>query len=328
MFRFAFVLALCLELGWLMGCSDVSSMPDLGTGATGGSGISDLPAATRPLTLGCTNSVTPDLYFVTWELTVDPGPILGGEPFGAVFSGTVIFDEYLLDQAQGALVGGSKRSNVLDVQATVRVRSGVAPGAMDVVLTNEPIARTCAYDEHGHNGPNAGPRFPRCSETDDNPDGSNEGCTGLGGSPDPANVCGQFLDTPTSSDCNPGGFCDDRGKTGPGSQCALNGFCVAGPVPLALKADIEGYLADESGTVLFGWDDASTGAVLDESGGPGRGRWILPSSLFDEPTSNSVRVMLGGIIPAALDCTMGEGSASVLRPTRDTELVAFPIQTP
>ena len=328
MLRFAFSLSLCLELGWLMGCSDVSSTPDSGTGGTGGSGISDPTPADKPLTLGCTNSLTSDLYFVTWWLTVDPGPILGGQAFGAVFSGLVVIDEFLLDQASGALPGGIKRNTLLDLQATVHVRSGVAPGAMDVVLTNEPIARTCAYDIHGDSGPDAAGPFLPCSQADDNPDGSNEGCTGLGGAPDPANLCGQFVTVPTSNDCDPGGFCDNRGKTGPGSQCALNGFCVSGPWEVALEAAYEGYLAADSGTVLIGWDDASTGAVLDQSGGPGRGRWILPPSLFEEPTSNSFRVGIGGIIPAALDCTMGEGSAALLRPTRDTELIAFLIETP
>ncbi|MGB8223347.1 MAG: hypothetical protein WCF10_12255 [Polyangiales bacterium] len=329
MFRFAWFLLLSVELGMLAGCSDLGSDPSTGgTGGDGGEWFDDPPAITTGLYLGCTNNLSSDLFVVSWDLTVDPGPIVQGQAFGATFSGVAVLDELLLDGVLGRVPGGYRRSIVLGVRATVHARSGVAPDAMDVVLTNEPIPRSCAYDRGGHTGPDAPGPFPACSEADDNPDGSNEGCTGLGGGPDPANVCAQFVTIPTSNDCDPGGLCENKGKTGPGSQCDLNRFCVSGPLPLQLEAAYEGYLADESGTVLFGWDDESTGAELDPSGGPDGGKWILPPSVFDEPGPNSLRGLLPGNIPAALDCTMGDGVTTVLRRTPDSQLISFPIQTP
>jgi hypothetical protein len=329
MLRFAFLLIVSLHWGLLTGCSDLDSTPDASTGGTGGAGIMDPAPTTKSITLGCTNNLSPDVSVLRWDLTVDPGPIVGGQPFGAVFSGVAVFDELLLDAAQGQMLGGYKRSNVLGTRATVHVRSGVAPDAMDVVLTNEPIQRTCTYDNLGRTGPDAGP-FPSCSEANDNPDGSNADCTGLGSVPDPENVCGQFITIPTSNDCAPGGLCESKNKTGAGSQCALNGFCVSGPLEAALEAAHEayGYLAADSGAVLFGWDDESTGAEIDQSGGPNRGKWILPPTVLDEPGPNSFRGTLGGNIPAALDCTMGDGTPTALRRTEDSELIAFPIQTP
>jgi hypothetical protein len=283
---------------------------------------------TETIRLGCTNNLTSDLSLVDWDLTVDPGPIVGGQAFGAVLSGLARFDEPLLDAAQGQVLGGYKKSRVFALQATVHVRSGVAAEAADVVLTQEPIQPTCKYDDQGNMGPDDGP-FPTCSDAHDNPDGSNADCTGLGGVPNPENVCGQFVTVPipTSNECGPGELCESKGKTGPGSQCALNGFCVSGPLEVELQATYEGYLAADSGAVLFGWDDQSTGAVVDQSGA-NRGSWILPPVVLDEPGPNSLRGTIGGSIEAALDCTMGEGTATVLWPTEDSRLVYFQIATP
>jgi hypothetical protein len=271
--------------------------------------------------------LTSDLNLVDWDLTVDPGPIVGGQAFGAVLSGLARFDEPLLDAAQGQVPGGYKKSRVFALQATVHVRSGVAAQPTDVILMPEAIQPTCKYDSDGNMGPDDGP-FPTCSEAHDNPDGSNADCTGLGGVPDAENVCGEFVTVtiPTSNNCAPGGLCESKGKTGPGSQCALNGFCVSGPLELELQATYEGYLAADSGRVLFGWDDQSTGAEIDQSGA-NRGSWILPPVVLHEPGPNSLRATIGESMEAALDCTMGEGTTTVLWPTEDSELISFPIET-
>jgi hypothetical protein len=197
---------------------------------------------------------------------------------------------------------------------------------MDVVLTREPVQRTCTYDNSGMTGPNAGP-FPQCSQENENLDGSNEDCTGLGGVPDPENPCGQFATIPTSKECDPGRVCDSRGKAGPGSQCAQYGFCLIGDLEIPLEGAYEGYLAAGSGDVLFGWDDESTGAEIDQSSGPNGGSIILPPAIFDEPTGpNGLRIVVG-TAPVAFECTMGVGTAR-LTPTPDTSLISFPIQTP
>jgi hypothetical protein len=69
-------------------------------------------------------------------------------------------------------------------------------------------------------------------------------------------------------------------------------------------------------------------AELDQSGGPNRGSWILPPTVVDEPGPNSIRATLGNSIVGALDCTMGEGTVTVLWPTEDPELISFGIQRP
>ena len=339
MLRFVPLVVLSLTLASLLACSDLGSddcvegqaridgvCHDTPTGGSGGARYEDPGPKTETTTLGCTSNVTPNVFIVGWDLTVDPGPILGGQAFGAIFRGLAVVDESLLDLSQILVPGGYKRTNVVELQATVHVRSGVTSGAMDVVLTREPVQRTCTYDNSGMTGSDAGP-FPPCSQENENLDGSNEDCTGLGGVPDPENPCGQFATIPTSKECDPGRVCDSRGKAGPGSQCAQYGFCIIGDLEIPLEGAYEGYLAAGSGDVLFGWDDESTGAEIDQSSGPNGGTIILPPAVFDEPTGpNGFRIVIG-TAPVAFECTMGVGTAR-LTPTPDTSLISFPIQTP
>ena len=327
MLRFAPLLVMSLTFASIAGCSDLGSTLDTSNGGTGGDGggLVDPGRKTKRITLGCTNSVTSTVYVVGWDLTVDPGPIVGGEAFGAILGGLLVVDEALLDDALMVVQGGYKRVNLLDVRASVHVRNGVTSEHEDVVLSNEPIQRTCTYDRSGDTGIEAGP-FPTCSAADDSEDGSNEGCTGLAGMPLPENTCGQFVTIPTSSDCAPGGFCESRGKTGSGSQCALFGFCISTALELVLAGAHQSYLAAGSGAVLFGWDDESTGAELDDSVGPHGGTWILPPAGFGEPGPNSLRVVFGSGFSAALECTMAVGTGR-MRPTPDSDLLSFPIHT-
>lgn len=335
MVRFALILVVLLTSVLLAACSDLNASncsegfklvdgtcsPDRGEDAR----FEDPLPKKKKITLGCTNNISSDVVVLGWDLTVDPGPIVGGEAFGAVFRGLVIIDESLVDESL-MLAGGYNRSNLIELQATVRVRKGVTPDAKDVILRSEPIQRTCTYDVGGNIGLDAGP-FPTCSEANDNPDDSNDDCTGLGGVPDPRNRCGEFSAIPTSGDCSSGGFCESRGKTGPGSQCALFGFCVSGPVELVLEGAVEAYIAVGSGNVVFGWDDQGTGAEIDETGGPNDGAWILPPAVFQQPAGpNGFRVLVDGVGPIAWECTMGVGETRI-RPTPSSSLISFPIQT-
>jgi len=194
---------------------------------------------------------------------------------------------------------------------------------------------TCRYDEGGEIGVDAGP-FAACAPEKSNSDQSNPDCTGLGGEAHPDNRCGQFVDIDTSSDCSLEGPCKDRQD-----QCIRNEFCVTGPlvVPLVGEADQFAYAAAPSGSVLFGWDDASTGAELDQTGGPNHGAWGLPPALWDNaPGPNSLRLLVGDDdTQVAIECTMavysqgpdGVGSRDPLAsPTPDHALIAFPIQEP
>ena len=346
MFRVVLTLMVSLTLALLAACSDLGSngcregevlddgscKVDPSSGGTNGGRFDDPDPKTRPMTLGCTNNRTLEVSVLTWDLTVDPGPIVGGEAFGALFHGLAVFDETLLDAGQGVVPGGYKRSALLELKATVLVRAGVTSEPREVVLTPEPTQQTCTYNESGSIGPEAGP-FRTCAKANDNPDGSNDDCTGLGGVPDPENPCGDFNVLTTSSDCDPGGECDtlDDGSGVKNGQCAANGFCVTGPLEVVLEGAVEGFLADGAGNVLFGWEDENTGAVIDDSGGPNDGAFILPPAVFDAPPGpNGFRTLLLGDDPVsvevAFECTMGVGTTR-LTPTPPSDLISFVIQT-
>jgi hypothetical protein len=276
----------------------------------------DPPAQTRAITLGCTNSLSSAVSILPFDLTVDPPAIVSTVGITAALDGVAQFSEAFLDAAQAALPGGVTKVNLIDLQSTVHLRAGGA-GA-DVSLPSEPIAYTCAAD-----GAACDPANDQASVPGSRP---NTDCSPLGN----FNACGRFVSVPTSTDCAAGGVCDGLGKLG--SQCATNGFCVTGGLPLPLEASTGTYSVDASGDMLFGWDDASTGATVDVDG-----TWVLPAAVFTAPTGpNGLRVNAGGL-SVAFECTMGVSSSDPLygvgvsgksSPTSDALLVSFPIQVP
>lgn len=284
-----------------------------GTGGTGG----EAPG----LTVACTNNRSTEIFLVDWVLRVSPGPIESGKPFTATLDGVAVFDEGLLDAAQTAFTGGVKESNLVDLMATVHVRSGATGD--DVVLRPEPIPYQCDFDRKACDLAND------VIVSDDPFDApglrANTDCEPIS----KANPCGRFVLLPISSDCRPGGICASLGKL---DQCA-NGFCITAGLPIDLQQATGHYTAGVEGNVLFGWDDESTGATVQE-GGPNDGTWILPEADYFEPTGpNSFRATVLGV-EAALECTMGVnckdfgvGCQDIL-PSRtpDSELIAFPIQ--
>jgi hypothetical protein len=328
--RSTYILFVFCTLSWVGGCSDLgSTVCDKGEVSVDGACMkpdiddrfADPPSRTKTLTLACTNDQTPDPSAAGWELTVDPGPIVGGEAFGAVFGGTLVVDESLLDESLALVPSGYTRVRIHDLRATVHVRSGIASANADVALRNQPIQTTCAYDKRGRDGPLADPQFPPCStaKDDENGSGSNADCTGLGGVPDPRNPCGQFVSLPFSTDCE---LCANEGKA---AQCADLGFCITDNLKIVLREEVGGYFANGSGNVLFGWDDQSTGAILDGTGPDAR--WILSPAVFDRPVgSNGFRITIGNEVDVAFECTMASGS-NRFQPMRDAELISFDIQT-
>jgi len=292
--------------------------------------VVDPPPKTQIVELACTNTVSTLGGFMPWELTVDPGPIVSGEPFGASFRAIARFREQFLDIAQWTIPGGVRRVKVAHLQGTVHVRTGVVDAeASDVMLElGERPPPTCRYDARGaEEGP-----FPLCDPVNDNLDGSNDDCTGLGGDPHPDNSCGRYLEIDVSEDCDPGGRCDELDKL---HQCDRNGFCVAGPLQATLQGSSSAYVAEASGSVFFGWDDQSTGAELDQTGGPNDGTWIWPPVEDEaEPGPNSARFEVGDL-EVALECTMGVDSQTPFvvmsvdlrgSPVPDYLLIRFPIQ--
>lgn len=309
-------------------CTNGTSMVDGGCPPIGeGTTFFDPPPKSKAIRLACMNNLTTTPFTAAWELTVDPGPIIAGEPFGALFRGVIIVDEFLLDEAQvEPQLTGYKRSNVLNINATVHARRGLAEhghNGGDVTLTPAHIAWTCTYDQTG-NRLGDGP-FPSCDPLNDNGDGSNDDCVG-GGGPSPENRCGQFTTIPTSDDCRPGGTCEVLNKAG---QCFLSGFCVTGPQEVPLEAAVEGYVAASSGSVLFGWDDASTDAVVLDGLGADEGRLQIPQPTFEEPAGpNGWRILVQSpsrIVEAAYECTMAT-SGSNPRLLDDEDLIAFEIR--
>jgi len=270
---------------------------------------------------------------VAWELTVDPQEIVGGEPFLATFEGKAIFDERFLSFGLNLelVPGGFKDILIADLLATVHVRKGVATGG-DVELTAD--TQEAPY---------------RCARTKTPCDPDNDilpGAPGLRGNTDceppaPNNPCGQLVEIPTSNDCAKDGVCDDLGHTGPDSLCDKYKFCVSGPLEVTLTGRPEEYEAEDSGTVLFGYDDGpDTGFSILEEDGCNVGIWIWyrDELEFTDPVGpNGVRIMLGGVAPVAIEYVMGEESrgdegidscdAHSSR-SPDSSLIKFPIQEP
>jgi hypothetical protein len=298
-------------MGVAAGCASI----DDGTGGTGG----EAPGPT----VACTNSETTVTSLLDWQLTVSPSPdpIESGEPFTATLDGIALFDEGFLDAAQ-ELPGGVQEVDLVDLSATVHVRLGATGD--DVILTPDPIQYpyVCFRSRNACN--------PANDVLDDPPDPpglrGNTDCEPIGA----ANPCGRFIILPTSSD---GGVCANLEKT---EQHDDNGFCITGDGSIELQEATGHYTAAAEGLVLFGWDDQSTGATIQE-GGPNDGTWILPEADYYADTGpNALRVTVRGI-PVALECTMGvncmdpdsgiDCAAALPSPTPSSALISFPIQT-
>ena len=68
----------------------------------------------------------------------------------------------------------------------------------------------------------------------------------------------------------------------------------------------DGFVAAESGHVLFGFDDINTGAALDQTNGPNHGTWDLPNAVYDaELSSNGLRATAGEM--GEIEIALGEG---------------------
>jgi hypothetical protein len=276
----------------------------------------------RVISVACADNLTPDIGVLDWELRVVPKPIRSGETFSVTLDGVAGFSEVYLDAAQPVLPGGVQEVNLVDISATVHVRTG-ALGA-DVILTNEAVPYECNVSRAPCDPAHDSPSVPGArGNTDCQPENH-------------LNPCGRFVRLPTSTDCAPEGLCAELGKTGPGSQCELNGFCITGDLQFPLEEASGQYVANMQGDVLFGWADKGTGATIQESG-PNQGTWILPGPVYEEPTGPiGVRVTVGGI-PVATECAMGVHSKGPLgvdsldflsSPTPDSALLSFPIEDP
>lgn len=309
----SWVPALLISLALAQGCANFHPDDDGGVPVT---------------TVACARSFPPTTVetasILDWQLTVVPdNEIRGGESFSADLSGVAVFPESFLDEAQRVFPRGVLRVNLVDLKATVHIRSGAA--GEDVTLTADEEDYECAQ-----------------SGTACDPEHDLEGVAGARANTDcepqsASNPCGRFIFMPIDTDCDPGGVCDEKKKTGPGSQCDMNGFCITGDLKIDLRADNERYTAESDGDVLFGWSEGEdVGATIRDSG-PNEGTWILPEAIYEEPTGPvGLRVTVGGV-PIAFECTMGVDSRGPLgvdsldllsSRTPNSALVSFPIQEP
>lgn len=303
----ASVLALLTMLVPAAGCASFASTDDADPSVT---------------TVACSDSLS-FTSILDWQLIVVPNTIQGGEPFRANLDGVAVFDESFLDAAQSRLFGGVRRVNLVELKATVHVRSGATGTGPDPVLTPD----ESIYDYEC-----------ALSPTVCDPDNDLEGVPGARPNTDcepqsAANPCGRFILVPIASDCTPGGICEGLKKNE--SQCKVNGFCITGDLHVELGADTARYTADSDGNVRFGWAEGeATGATVRDSG-PNEGTWILPEAIYEEPTGPvGLRVTVGGF-PVAFECTMGVDSRGPLgvgsldflsSPTPNSALVSFPIE--
>ena len=308
------------------------------------------------VTVGCTNSVTTAQSPFPFVLEVNNVPaITGGGSFTADFDGIGIFPEFFLDAAQGVVPGGVAVAELVDIVSTVQVRSGATgadvPLGPDTASLNPGAVRFCGYP------PSQACTCPAGTAPDATCAGGPSGCL----SP----ICGVekiLADLPNSTDCAPGGACDMIGKTGAGSQCALNGFCITGDLIIEFEEASGTFTADASGEVLFGWaDGVGPGTtpvpdlVLCPAAAPSctaafmpDGCYDLPAAVFSNPTAPiGIRVNASGLfVPiqcaqaeAGGICASGEGclvdgdcatgpctgTTDVVCPTPDASLISCPI---
>jgi hypothetical protein len=242
--------------------------------------------------------------------------IESGQPFGATLDGVVVFPESYMELGFAFFRDAPTEGNLVELQATVRVREG-ADGPAVVLRPDKSIAYRCSSGRQACHPDNDLPSVP-----------GHRGNTDCG----ETNPCGRFIDMPVDSDCSPGGVCAELGKTGPGSQCDKFDLCITGDLRIELEAVGEIYTPDAAGAVRFGWDDTH---LRTREGGDNDGTWIMPKPNYEDPTGPiGVRATFFGE-DIAFECVMGVDCSDPIlgvgcagqysSPSPNSELISFPI---
>ena len=229
-----------------------------------------------------------------FDLTIATTPIVGGadpRAFTAELSGSILYPEAALDALQFAVPGGAQGVFLSYSRLHVTVRAGTS--GPDVLLS---------FDETAT--PNTPTRF--CLLPAGQVCTSDADCIAGCNAPVPV------VDVPTSSDCTAGGVCDSLGKTGAGSQCEANDYCVTGDLPLAVGAQTATYVPDASGVVVFDWAVGSGGSFYfyGESSGV---QQLLACLSTDPPDSALVYFPIDSSAPVwcnGVDCNDGSACTS------------------
>jgi len=270
------------------------------------------PTRTRGISVACARNVTGNVDILPFELMVTTTPIEAHREFTAALTGTAVFSESFLDEAQAVVPGGVRTAQVFDVAATVAVRSGATGPDVELNADFSVLNSQCSLTGVPCTGaPGQGDCMVIPSVTNV--------CTGgftdvpvIDGIPNTAGGCTQSpLGTPVPdcdcavcesldpAGCRPG---DPDVPCTKGDQCSLNGFCVNGGLNIALLPGTGNYTAGPSGSdILFGWYDG-----LGEN--PAPGLLSLPPAVFaDPPAPVGMRVGAGGLF-VAFQCLMAVDS--------------------
>jgi hypothetical protein len=260
----------------------------------------------KVITVGCRNNITADISILPYQLDVDPGPIAAGQSVDVLYGGIAEFAEAFLDAAQGAVPGGVTKAALVALNATTQVRSG---GTFPNVVLGPDAALpyVCRYGANTCDPANDLASVPGSR--------ANSDCVPTGN----FNPCERVVSVPISTDCAAGGLCDTLGKLD--TQCALNGFCVTGGLPLDLEPQSSTGTAGASGDILFGWYDSPT--VCPPTPGS---LCSLPAAVFTQPAGPlGLRVNASGL-SVALECNQAADDGADGAATQpDSALIPFAI---
>jgi hypothetical protein len=273
-----------------------------GLGSCNGSGacitLVDYPLQAGALTVGCRNNVTADISILPFDMTVDPAPMAASAAFTAALDGVAAFSEAFLDAAQAVVPGGVRSGQLVTTNNGGLVATVDATGAVtgaDVALGPDPasLQARCALTGAPCTG------FPALGTCLSIPVANNNCTNGfvdipvIEGTPNTPGGCTPATpgNPPPDCDCSPCG--PDAAKL---AQCAANGFCVAGDLPLPLNATNGNYTAGATSgqPMYFDWIQPY-GLDVD-------GTITLPAAVFaNNPAPVGVRVSAGGLF-VALQC--------------------------
>ncbi len=278
-----------------------------GLGSCDGAGacvtLIDYPNQSAALTVGCRNNVTADISILPFSLDVNPGPMAAGSAFTAVLDGVAAFSEAFLDAAQAVVPGGVKTGQLIvsnggGLAATV-IATGAVTGA-NVQLGPDPasLSSRCALTGVPCTG---APGLGSCTSIPV----VNNNCTtgfvdipilfGIDTAPGGCTPATPGV-PPAACDCSPCAALDTAPDTTKASECAANGFCVTGDLPLPLNATNGSYTAGATSgqPMYFDW--------LQPYGLDVDGTILLPAAVFStNPAPVGVRVSAGGLF-VALQC--------------------------
>jgi len=311
-----------------------------GTACSLGECLSGVCALGMPITVGCTDNVFGVVSIVRFDLKVDPGQIVAGNPFTAELTGVARVPEFrVLQWFNGVVCGGVRTIQVVDLAATVSVRSGATGADVELGLDvaalspgpasfcNFPSEQICTADSECLGGTCWPPILLQDIPVIDGIPLSPGGCDAdTSNCPTPG--------PPTDCDCSacaaldpPGCGALDLPPCTKGDQCDLNGFCVAGDVPLPLERRTGNYIADPvSGTpILFGWFDGNPPVTNPD------GTMELPEASFSNPVPPIGIRVNGGSLAVSFQCLMGVDSGGPYgvgvpgkaSPTPDSLLTTF-----